>query len=108
MVHRIIVSALVSLVLSSFSANAADKDLIRTLYHADFVEYDDEPKDRFTLDGELGVIFASGNTNASSIKSSLKSEHETNVFANQYWVEFLYKQSEVDGDEGRIKQTTDR
>ena len=106
MVHRIIVSALVSLVLSSFSANAADKDLIRTLYHADFVEYDDEPKDRFTLDGELGVIFASGNTNASSIKSSLKSEHETNVFANQYWVEFLYKQSEVDGEEGRVKQTT--
>ncbi|MFS1703600.1 DUF481 domain-containing protein [Aestuariibacter sp. GS-14] len=106
MVHRIILSALISLICSSFCANAADKDLIRTLYHADFVEYDEEPKDRFTLDGQLGIIFSSGNTNATSIKSSLKSEHENDMFANQYWVEFLYKQSEVDSDEGTLKQTT--
>ncbi|WP_229680937.1 DUF481 domain-containing protein [Alteromonas lipolytica] len=88
------------------STSAADKDLISTLYHADFVEYDEEQDDTFTLDGELGVIFASGNTNATSIKSSLKSEHETKRFVNHYWIEFLYKESEVEVDEEMQDQTT--
>ena len=57
------------LALFCMSASGADKDLISTLYHADFVEYDEDQKDKFTLDGELGVIFASGNTNATSSSS---------------------------------------
>lgn len=107
MLHQALAKA-APLILALFcmSASAADKDLISTLYHADFVEYDEEEKDKFTLDGELGVIFASGNTNATSIKSSLKSEHETKRFANHYWVEFLYKQTEVAVDDGVEDQTT--
>lgn len=106
MLHRFFVSAMLAcLSLCSFKA-AADKDLISTLYHADFVEYDDTPKDRFTLDGELGVIVASGNTNATSFKTSLKSEHETRYFVNQYWAEFLYKQTEVTADGETTEQTT--
>lgn len=97
---------LLCLSLCSYTTIAADKDLISTLYHADFVEYDDAPTNRFTLDGELGVIVASGNTNATSFKTSLKSEHETQSFVNQYWVEFLYKQSEVTADGQTVQQTT--
>ena len=94
------------LALFCVSTFAADKDLISTLYHADFVDYDEEEINTFTLDGELGVIFAAGNTNATSIKGSLKSEHETRRFANHYWVEFLYKQTEVSVDDGVEDQTT--
>ncbi|MDC8830190.1 DUF481 domain-containing protein [Alteromonas gilva] len=85
---------------------AADKDLIRTLYHADFLDYDDEIEDTFSLDGELGVIFATGNTNATSIKSSLQGELETQQFLSQFWVEFLYKETEVDTESGTDDQTT--
>lgn len=104
--HLIAKAALLTLALFCMSAVAADKDLISTLYHADFVEYDEDQKDTFSLDGELGIIFASGNTNATSIKSSLNSEHETRRFANHYWIEFLYKQTEVDVDGSLEEQTT--
>ncbi|MFC3200521.1 YdiY family protein [Alteromonas oceani] len=107
MLHQFLMKA-APLVLALFcmSASGADKDLISTLYHADFVEYDEDQKDKFTLDGELGVIFASGNTNATSIKSSLKSEHETKRFSNNYWVEFLYKETEVTVNDSVVDQTT--
>lgn len=97
-----------SLILALFcvSVSAADNDLISTLYHADFVGYDEDENNKFTLDGELGVIFASGNTNATSIKSSLKSEHETKRFSNNYWVEFLYKETEIIEDDLAQDQTT--
>lgn len=92
--------------IASFTANAAGRDLINTLYHADFVQYEDEEEEQFSLDGELGVIVSSGNTNATSIKAGMKAEHETQYFATQYFAEFLYKQTEIAVDDGYEDQVT--
>ena len=82
------------------SAEAADKNLIQTLYHSDFGEVGDGGQPRFTLDGELGLLAAKGNTNANSLKAALRSEHETARWNNNYAAELLYKQSKTENDDG--------
>jgi hypothetical protein len=67
------------------------KDLIRTLYHADFTPDTDDEIPRFTLDGELGVLLNSGNTSAASIKAALNADHETQHWSNVYFAELLTK-----------------
>ena len=81
-------------------AMAADRNLIQTLYHSDFDEVGDGGQPRFTLDGEVGLLSASGNTNANSLKAALHSEHETAKWNNNYFAEMLYKQSKTENDDG--------
>jgi putative salt-induced outer membrane protein YdiY len=69
------------------------KDLIRTLYHAEYTPDTDDEIPRFTLDGELGVLLNSGNTSAASIKAALNADHETQHWSNVYFAELLYKES---------------
>lgn len=84
--------------LGSASAVAADKNLIQTLYHSDFTYQQGESEELFTLDGELGILNASGNTDATSLKAGIVSEQETLYWNNNYFAELLYKQTEVEED----------
>ena len=84
------------LVLIMMSSKAlASQDLIQTLYHAEFTEEEDEPVPEFTLDSELGVIVATGNTSAASVKAAITSTQETRFWSNSYNAEMLYKESTV-------------
>lgn len=58
----------------------------------------------FTLEGELGLIFTTGNTKTSSFKGRLSSSHELPLWSNSYTLESLYKQDEV-SDTGGTEQT---
>lgn len=74
-----------------FSAHA--RDLIETLYHADFTPDADDEVPRFTLDGELGVLVNTGNTSAASVKAAVNADHETENWSSVYFAELLYKES---------------
>ncbi|MHC6646158.1 DUF481 domain-containing protein [Alteromonas sp. HB246098] len=74
-----------------FSAHA--RDLIETLYHADFTPDADDEIPRFTLDGELGVLLNTGNTSAASVKAAVNADHETENWSSVYFAELLYKES---------------
>jgi putative salt-induced outer membrane protein YdiY len=103
MLHRLLivpVSSAILLLLGSHDVYASSRDLISSVYNADFVEYKDIEDARFSLDGELGVIVSSGNTNAKSFRAGLKSEYENRHFFNQYLMELLYKETEVEVDDG--------
>lgn len=66
----------------------------------------DEKKD-FTLDGEMGLIITTGNTDTSSLKGRLSAKHEMDRWSNDYLVEALYKRDEVTNDDGtEVTQTT--
>ncbi|WP_232362649.1 DUF481 domain-containing protein [Salinimonas chungwhensis] len=77
---------------------AADKNLIQTLYHTEFQYNQDNREEIFTLDGEIGVLNASGNTDATSLRAGIISEQETLNWNNNYSADFLYKQTEVTSD----------
>lgn len=87
------------LVLTMIGSKAqASQDLIQTLYHAEFTQEEDddgEPVPDFTLDSELGVLVATGNTSAASVKAAVMSTQETRFWSNSYNAEILYKESNV-------------
>lgn len=68
----------------------------------------DEQKEQkpFTLDGEVGLIFTTGNTQTSSLKGRLSSQHELEMWSNEYTLEALYKQDEVSSDDGATSTQT--
>ncbi|WP_218354067.1 DUF481 domain-containing protein [Alteromonas lipotrueiana] len=81
--------------IGSVPSYAADKNLIQTLYHTDFTYRQDENEELFSLDGELGILNSTGNTDAVSLKAGIAAEHETFHWDNNYSAELLYKQIEV-------------
>ncbi|WP_218310046.1 DUF481 domain-containing protein [Alteromonas antoniana] len=87
-------------------ANASDRNLIQTLYHADFVPDADDDVPHFSLDGELGILAATGNTDTTSLKAGITSEHETVNWSNSYFAELLYKESEVAADGETTREKT--
>jgi putative salt-induced outer membrane protein YdiY len=69
--------------------------------------YAEEPAQKeFTLDGELGLIFTTGNTETTSVKGRLSATHELTDWSNEYLVEGLYKQEEVENDLGEDESQT--
>lgn len=64
-----------------------------------------EPKD-FTLDGEIGLIFTTGNTDTSSFKGRLNSHHELESWSNDYLFEALYKKDEITTNSGSEESQT--
>ena len=68
--------------------------------------YAEEEKKEITLDGEFGLILTTGNTETTSFKAKLASHHELQNWSNDYVAEALYKQDEVDLDDGEESQTT--
>lgn len=91
-----------SLLCMSTGVFATDRDLIRTLYHADFSPSTDDKIPHFSLDGELGALVNTGNTSAASIKAGLNADHETENWSSVYFTEMLYKESAVYGEEREI------
>lgn len=77
----------------------AATNIIKTLYDPNFTADNHDTVERdFLLDGEFGFVTASGNTNTLSVKGALNAEHETQMWSNEYRLELLYKESEVEVD----------
>ncbi|BFT29496.1 DUF481 domain-containing protein [Alteromonas sp. D210916BOD_24] len=83
----------IAIACSSVCFNAHARDLIRTLYHADFSPDTDDEIPRFSLDGELGLLINTGNTSAASVKAAINADHETESWSSLYFAELLYKES---------------
>ncbi|MBU2979383.1 DUF481 domain-containing protein [Alteromonas sp. C1M14] len=79
---------------------ADDSSMINTLYNSDVDFGSDEGHPRFTLDGEIGILAASGNTETTSFKGALRSEHDTAHWNNNYSAEMLYTESLTEDDDG--------
>lgn len=60
----------------------------------------------FTMDGELGLIVTTGNTDTSSVKGRLSSHHEMPNWSNDYVFEAFYKRDEVDLEDGSKESQT--
>lgn len=84
----------VTLVLS-FQADASS-DILKKLYLKEKKQR--ENIQGVTLSGEFGLLAASGNTNTSTFKAALTSEHEMRQWSNSYYSEVVYKQNEVDDE----------
>lgn len=84
------------------TAHASSRpDIMRTLYAVDFTKSRNlDAEHGFFLEGEFGVLAASGNTDASSFKAKLLAQHETATWSNRYIAEGLYTQSRK-GDQER-------
>lgn len=53
-----------------------------------------------TLEGGLGFIFTTGNTDTTSVNGSLESHQELERWSNDYSLSGLYKEEAVENDEG--------
>jgi putative salt-induced outer membrane protein len=53
----------------------------------------------FTMDGELGFIFTSGNTETTSANAALNAKQELEMWSNEFTFKALYKKDTVDGVE---------
>ncbi|OFC71364.1 DUF481 domain-containing protein [Alteromonas confluentis] len=60
----------------------------------------------FTLEGGLGFIFTSGNTETTSINASLVGHQELEKWSNDYTLEGLYKEETVEVDEEEVNRTS--
>ena len=60
---------------------------------------DDEVKP-FTMEGELGFISTSGNTETTSISAGIQAHQELEKWSNDYILKGLYKKETVEGDDG--------
>lgn len=104
----IVAGGLLSL-LGTTSAWAASSNVLQTLYNTEAAYDTDEDVPHFSLDGEFGLVSASGNTETTTLKAGLTSEQETQRWSNNYFAEMLYKQSRIeDGDSTRHDVTAQR
>lgn len=61
----------------------------------------------FTMDGEFGLIFTTGNTETTSVSAGLNAKQELEQWSNEYLIEGLYKQDQVTDANGEdVDQTT--
>ena len=52
----------------------------------------------FTMEGELGFISTTGNTETTSVSAGINAHHELEQWSNDYAIEGLYKKETVDND----------
>lgn len=69
------------------------------------IAQEEQPKE-FTLDGELGIILTTGNTESVSFKGRLTGNHELKSWSNEYLIEGLYQQDEVELENGESETRT--
>lgn len=60
----------------------------------------------FTMEGELGFISTTGNTDTTSINAGITASQEFENWTNNYIVEGLYRQETVEGDDGEDVDVT--
>lgn len=66
----------------------------------------EETKKSFTLEGGLGLILTTGNTETSTINASIVSRHEMEKWSNDYNIEGLYKEETVINSLGEDEERT--
>lgn len=102
--HLLWVSAVLAL---PCHAEDVRDELIKSLYKLEFKTDDEEAeKKAFVLDGELGLLISTGNSNSNSIKAGITSEHELEYWSNRYFAELLYKESEAEVDGEQVNEVT--
>ena len=75
-----------------------------SLYAADFENEDHkDKKPGFSMEGQLGIVMTTGNTQGSSVNGRLTADHETEDWSTRYLIESLYTRTQrVDlGEESR-------
>lgn len=94
-----IVFVWVILTLSSKTSLASSQERLDALFGEDFSTSSPVTEGTiFTLEGELGFLRESGNTQASSLTAGINAQHETAHISAQYFAELLYKESEISVD----------
>jgi putative salt-induced outer membrane protein len=58
----------------------------------------------FSMDGEFGYIATTGNTETTSIKGKLSAHKELTQWSNDFMIEVLYKQDEINDEEQTTAQ----
>ncbi|WP_371195137.1 YdiY family protein [Glaciecola sp. SC05] len=80
-----------------FKSPSAKRNLIRLLNtHPTFEEEEAEELPTFELDGEVGVLITTGNTNTTMVKLALDAEHELESWSNTYFMQALQRNTEID------------
>jgi len=74
-----------------------------SLTPAVFAEDDVKP---FTMEGELGFISTTGNTETTSITAGINAHQELEDWSNDYAIEGLYKQETIEGSDGEDVEFT--
>ncbi|WP_339348963.1 DUF481 domain-containing protein [uncultured Alteromonas sp.] len=77
--------------------------LALTFSSVTFAQDDVKP---FTMEGELGIIATTGNTETSSISAGITAHQELEQWSNDYILEGLYKKETVDNDDGTEEEYT--
>jgi putative salt-induced outer membrane protein YdiY len=62
-----------------------------------FAQAQDKP---LSADAELGLLTTSGNTNSTALKAKLNLKHELTRWRNQYVLEALYKEDQLEVEQG--------
>ena len=60
----------------------------------------DEAKKDWEITSELGLILTSGNTETTTLKGAIKARHEMENWTNEYKLDGLFKEDEVENDDG--------
>lgn len=83
-----------------------NKSMIAMLVLASSSALADDAKD-FTMDGEFGMIFTTGNTETTSVSAGLTAKQELQSWSNEYLIKGLYKQDQVTNADGEdVDQTS--
>lgn len=80
--------------------------LLSSLSFVSYAADEDEETKPFALDGELGIIVTTGNTSTSSFSGRLSAHHELTKWSNDYGVDFLYRQEDVEQADGSEESET--
>jgi putative salt-induced outer membrane protein YdiY len=87
------------LLILSFQTSASN-DILKKLYLKE--KKLKQKSQGISLSGEFGMLAASGNTNTTTFKAALTSEHEMRRWSNNYHSEIVYKQNKTDTDTDTI------
>nr|WP_168711023.1 DUF481 domain-containing protein [Ningiella ruwaisensis] len=84
-----------------FSNPSAKRNLLRLL-NTDLEYSEDEMEEdipSFELDGEVGILATTGNTETSMVKLALEANHELEDWSNTYFLQVLSRTTKLDDDE---------
>lgn len=78
-------------------AEAGRRNVMQSFYTADFSTNDRaEREPGFSLEGEFGLLYRSGNANTSSLNGRLVADHELENWSNRYLIESSYTRARSD------------
>lgn len=91
------------LLIHSLSVSAK-MNIAQNLMLSDATYHDDDDEESLDMSAELGVLFASGNNDGTTITSRLSAKQNSKAWSNQYSANVLYKQNEqnIQGVDERI------